>query len=98
MVSLRYVILALIHKISSLYNIGCYLIIITTMSSTKTCRNPDSSCRPMARKLFAALMDSEDAVLNVLEEGRVASTLGAPLEAGENMYRDLQEVYYSSVD
>jgi len=55
----------------------------------------------MPRELFTALMDNEDAVLRVPKEDKathsLAAVLGAPLDAGQHMYPDLQEVYYSSL-
>ena len=46
-------------------------------------------------------MENEETVLRVPEEdaatSRLAGVLGAPLGAGQDMYPDLQETYYSSL-
>ena len=48
-----------------------------------------------------ALMNNEDTVLRIPKEDAgthsLAAVLGAPLEAGQHMYPDLQELYYSSL-
>ena len=60
------------------------------------------SQRPSFRDIVLILVGSEEMVLNIPEEDSstnpLAGVLGAPLEAGENMYSDLQRRYvdYSS--
>ena len=60
------------------------------------------SQRPSFRDIVLILVGSEEMVLNIPEEDSstnpLAGVLGAPLEAGENMYSDLQRKYvdYSS--
>ena len=61
------------------------------------CRHPDSSLRPGFRDLLLALLQNVEVVLAIPEDAQTAhaqaSVLGAPLEAGEQMYRDLQQTY-----
>jgi len=61
------------------------------------CRHPDSSLRPGFRDLLLALLQNVEVVLAIPEDARAthaqASVLGAPLEAGEQMYHDLQQTY-----
>ena len=53
--------------------------------------------RPSFRKLFLTLVDSPEEVLSVPTETlgtyNLAGVLGSPLEAGQNLYRDLQDRY-----
>ena len=62
-----------------------------------TCRHPKTSLRPAFRDVVLTLVGSEQMVLNIPEEDSfsnpLAGVLGAPLEAGENMYTDLQKRY-----
>ena len=61
------------------------------------CRNPEASLRPGFRDLLFALLDNEEAVLTIpddaLETHAQAGVLGAPLEAGMNMYYAMQQAY-----
>ena len=63
------------------------------------CRHPETSLRPGFRDIVLTLVGSEQMVLNIPEEDSssnpLAGVLGAPLEAGENMYTDLQKRYDS---
>ena len=60
-------------------------------------RHPETSIRPAFRDIVLTLVGSEQMVLNIPEEDSssnpLAGVLGAPLEAGENMYTDLQKRY-----
>lgn len=60
-------------------------------------RNPVAAHRPSFRKLFITLLDSPEEVLSVstgmLGAHHLAGVLGSPLEAGESLYRDLQDRY-----
>ena len=53
--------------------------------------------RPSFRDLLLALLDDTKVVLSITPEAldthSHAGVLGSPLEAGENMYRDLQDRY-----
>ena len=53
--------------------------------------------RPSFRDLLLALLDNIKVVLSIppeaFETHSHAGVLGSPLEAGENMYRDLQDKY-----
>ena len=54
--------------------------------------------RPSFRDLLLALLDDLKVVLSIPQEAldthSNAGVLGSPLEAGEDMYRDLQYRYY----
>ena len=60
-------------------------------------RHPESSERPSFRDIVLTLASGEKNVLNIPEEDSstnpLAGVLGAPLEAGENMYSELQRRY-----
>ena len=62
-------------------------------------RHPETSFRPAFRDVVLTLVGSEQMVLNIPEvdssTNPLAGVLGAPLEAGENMYTDLQKRYDS---
>ena len=61
------------------------------------CRHPRPRARPAFRDVVLTLSGSEEMVLNIPEEDSstnpLAGVLGAPLEAGENMYSQLQRRY-----
>ena len=63
-------------------------------------RNPETSHRPAFRDIIIALLENEDSILEIpsdaLSSHRQAGVLGAPLEAGEAMYRELQGMYMTS--
>ena len=65
--------------------------------SVACCRHPESSQRLVFRDVVLTLVGSEKMVLNIPEEDSctnpLAGVLGAPLEAGENMYSQLQSRY-----
>ncbi len=65
------------------------------------CRHSESSQRPGFRDIVLMLVGSEEMVLSIPEEDAstnpLAGVLGAPLEAGENMYSQLQSRYSRSV-
>ena len=73
----------------------------TVFVSTSTHRHPQSSSRPAATDVVLALMENEEVVLRVPKDDaatdRLAGVIGAPLKAGEHMYPELQEMYYSSL-
>ena len=62
-------------------------------------RHPQSSSRPAATDVVLALMENEEVVLRVPKDDaatdRLAGVIGAPLKAGEHMYPELQEMYFS---
>ena len=61
------------------------------------CRHPATSTRPKFRDLVLALTGGEADVLSIPQEAldthQFAGVLGSPLEAGINMYKDLQKKY-----
>ena len=67
---------------------------------SSSCRHPNSSSRPAFRDLLLQLMEPESMVLAIPEDDldthQLAGVLGAPLEAGEKMYRDLQCKYFTT--
>lgn len=64
-------------------------------------RHPAPSTRPTFKDILAALLHDEAKVLDIPVEDasthEQASLLGAPLEAGENMYSDLQQLYLPDI-
>ena len=60
-------------------------------------RNSEMHSRPTFMDIDLWLWQSTDLLLKILDEAHLthpqAGTLGAPLEAGENMYIDLQKTY-----
>ena len=60
-------------------------------------RHPGTSQRPSFHDIVLTLVGSEEMVLNIPEKDSstnpLAGVLGAPLEAGENMYTELQMKY-----
>eukprot|EP00731_Ephydatia_muelleri_P014776 Em0008g496a len=73
---------------------GCPLLIYEIMIH---CWCPDDHARPSFRDIHMSLFQDQDFVLHVPEEAASthpqAAVLGAPLEAGENMYIELQKSY-----
>ena len=65
-------------------------------------RHPDPVARPTFSELYQALSQPESELLGWSEEDmRVhsqAAVLGAPLEAGKDLYRELQERHISRDD
>ena len=63
-------------------------------------RNPNTSRRPKFRDIFLVLIENETFILSLPQEAhethQLSATLGAPLEAGEMIYRDLQNMYIPS--
>ena len=61
------------------------------------CRHPDTSWRPTFAQVVEALSEPEFDLLNWFEEDvkvhPQAAVLGAHLEAGKDLYRELQEAY-----
>ena len=55
------------------------------------------SSRPGFREIFLSLLDTPEDVLSIppkaLDSHHLAGIIGSPLEAGENMYIDLQDNY-----
>ncbi len=64
-------------------------------------RHPQTKVRPGFRDVVVTLVGSEEVVLCIPEEDSsthpLAGVLGAPLEAGENMYQQLQNRYIDYV-
>ena len=60
-------------------------------------RHPDASSRPQPRDVLKGLLGNVDEVLAIPPEdvpaGSQAAVLGAPLDKGTCLYRDLQTVY-----
>ena len=60
-------------------------------------RNADKSGRPQFREIVETLSQPESLLLHIPEEVTrghpQASVLGAPLEAGRNLYTELQNTY-----
>ena len=75
-----------------------YMLIINYIM----CRHPETSQRPSFRDIVLTLVGSEKMVLNIPEEDSsanpLAGVLGAPLEAGENMYSELFKRYLDADD
>ncbi len=67
------------------------------MKIVTICRHPENSQRPAFRDVALSLARGEAMVLSIPEEDSstnpLAGVLGAPLEAGENMYSQLQNRY-----
>ena len=59
-------------------------------------RNSDKSARPQFRETVESLSRPEDELIFIPEEVKgQAALLGAPLEAGRNLYTELQNTYIS---
>ena len=59
-------------------------------------RHPDKVQRPGFRKILLALLEKEETVLHIPNDmvtNSQTAVLGAPLEAGFNLYPQLQSVY-----
>ena len=60
-------------------------------------RHPTATDRPSFRELFLALTGEKSQVLHIPQTDDeihpLAGVLGSPLEAGKNMYKDLQNKY-----
>ena len=73
------------------------LIIIFFPINSLQYRSPVAAQRPSFRELLLALLDDPKVVLSIPPEtigaNPLAGVLGSQLEAGENMYRDLQDRY-----
>ena len=58
--------------------------------------------RPEFREVLLSLLGNPEEMtsipLEALDSHPLAGVLGSPLEAGENMYSDLQSQYYTSHD
>ena len=63
-------------------------------------RHPDAHSRLHFRAIHLSLSQSEDEVLKIptdaLQTHPQAGVLGAPLEAGQDMYADLQKTYLAT--
>ena len=61
-------------------------------------RSPNEHSRPSFRDIHLSLSQNQEHVLQIPEEAASthpqAAVLGAPLEAGEKMYMDLQNSYF----
>ena len=72
-----------------------YLFLVNDFQSFIRC--PDDHARPSFRDIHLSLSQNQAFVLHVPEEAASthpqAAVLGAPLEAGENMYIELQKSY-----
>eukprot|EP00731_Ephydatia_muelleri_P015159 Em0008g879a len=87
-----------VQKVDSGYRLpsppGCPQLIYQLMIQ---CWNPDTYSRPAFRDIYLSLHQSTEFVLQVPDDARLthpqAGILGAPLDAGEKMYIDLQKSY-----
>eukprot|EP00731_Ephydatia_muelleri_P015152 Em0008g872a len=87
-----------VEKVDSGYRLppppGCPQLIYQLMIQ---CWNPETCSRPTFRDIYLSLYQSTEFVLKVPDDARLthpqAGVLGAPLEAGEKMYIDLQKIY-----
>ena len=65
-------------------------------------RNPVAANRPGFRDIFLLLLGNPEEMFYIPPEARdshhLAGVLGSPLEAGENMYPDLHNQYFSDHD
>ena len=63
-------------------------------------RNPTTEERPTFRELLFPLISNQETAMVVPQEDlathQLAGVLGAPLEAGVGMYKDLQLKYHTS--
>lgn len=70
---------------------------ISIIFSAPVLRNPNHNARPSAIGVVVKLTQPESTLLALTEEEKEALSggckLGAPLEKGENMFKDLQETY-----
>ena len=66
------------------------------------CRNPVAAQRPSFRELLLTLLNIPNAILSIPQEAldthSLAGVLGSTLNAGEDMYRDLQNRYMVEED
>ena len=82
-----------------LYSNAVYTImhLFLEIFSISFIRCPDDHARPSFRDIHMSLSQDQAFVLHVPEEAASthpqAAVLGAPLEAGENMYIELQKSY-----
>ena len=63
-------------------------------------RNPTPTHRPGFRKILLSLLEDEESVLCIppgIEGDSLAAVLGGPLDAGFNMYTELQSKYYADI-
>ena len=63
-------------------------------------RNPTPTYRPGFRKILLSLLENEEDVLSIpfdVGSNSLAAILGGPLDAGFNMYTELQTKYYGNV-
>ena len=76
----------------SIANIACFFLLHY--------RNPVATNRPGFREVLLSLLGNPEEMtsipLEALDTHPLAGVLGSPLEAGENMYLDLQSQYYTS--
>ena len=63
-------------------------------------RNPTTGERPKFRELLLPLISDQETAIAIPQEDlatqQLAGALGAPLEAGGEMYKDLQLKYHTS--
>ena len=65
-------------------------------------RSPVASNRPGFREILLSLLGNPEDMLSIPQEALdahpLAGLLGSPLEAGENMYPDLHNQYFTDQD
>ena len=63
------------------------------------CRHPEARCRPNFHDLMSVLLQESDTIFDIPKEDLAthpsAGYLGADIKAGENMYIQLQKMYYN---
>ena len=87
-----------VSRSSPLFFFSHYALLSLTIPSS---RNPVASQRPSFREILLSLLGTPETVLSIpqedLETHLLAGMLGSPLEAGENMYCDLQNRYVGTI-
>ena len=82
-------------------NINIHDIVVFFFAQS-ICRNPVAANRPGFRDIFLSLLGNPEEMLSIppeaLDSHHLAGVLGSPLEAGENMYPDLHNQYFSDHD
>ena len=80
----------------TLFNLVSKVVLVVEIS-TLTCRTPTPQQRPTFRDVLVTTLKDRGVVLCVPPDARKshpqATSLGAPLKAGHNMYSDLQKMY-----
>jgi hypothetical protein len=82
--------------INSFLNLGMMIIILLSLAYL-ICRHSDASNRPLFSAIFKMLGHLDSDLLSWTEKDKAAhprvTSLGASLEAGDELYTDLQDYY-----